>query len=514
MVVVLIFLAAPLVGAAAPATQEELAEMTAVIYSTRNASSEILARHYIEARSIPAENVIGLDVPDKEIISRKEFNEAIARPLRQEMIGRGFWVLRDDGHVIKTKIRFVALIYGIPLKIKGELKPEKGQSPVAVRDEASVDQEIAALAAADFQPAGALNNPYFRSFKPIAEANMPLVMLVCRLDAPNPQTVKRMIDDALIVENKKGRLYGWAMVKKHKFRKHEPLFEGEEMLDRTAKRLFEAGFPTWKSGAGWVQPEKGWPVGDDLALYFAWYTGHAFGVFRDPAFRFKQGAVAVHLHSFSAATLRPSSSQPHWVGPLLERGAAASLGNVWEPYLGLTHKFDIFIDRLLSGFTFAEAAYMSMPALSWMAIAAGDPLYRPFPIRDFLDEIDPPAEDEAFAKAEPLLQDYFQEPSGENHRKIQAAIDNERNAVLAEFAGLLLHQKGKWAAGDQWIDQSAKIYENPTDLARIMSQQILISIHRRGRGYIEDLYARAQKQLAGHPYQKKILEYCEAKLKN
>ena len=60
------------------------------------------------------------------------------------------------------------------------------------------------------------------------------------------------------------------------------------------------------------------------------------------------------------------------------KGAAASIGNVYEPYLQFTAQLDIFNDRLLHGFTFAESAYMSMRVLSWMSVMVGDPLYRPY----------------------------------------------------------------------------------------------------------------------------------------
>src|SRR5690606_8059735 len=82
------------------------------------------------------------------------------------------------------------------------------------------------------------------------------------------------------------------------------------------------------------------------------------------------------LHSFSAAQLRDASK--NWSGPLLARGAAATLGNVYEPYLQMTHHFDLFQRRLMDGFTLAEAAYMSVPVLSWQNVVLGDPLYRPF----------------------------------------------------------------------------------------------------------------------------------------
>ena len=114
----------------------------------------------------------------------------------------------------------------------------------------------------------------------------------------------------------------------------------------------------------------------DCALYYGWYAGSVAGPFIQSDFRFVPGAIAVHIHSFSASTLRDPGGG--WVGPLLTKGAAASLGNVYEPYLQFTSHLDMFNDRLLHGFTFAESAYMSTRAVSWMSVMVGDPLYRPF----------------------------------------------------------------------------------------------------------------------------------------
>src|SRR5213082_3992044 len=114
----------------------------------------------------------------------------------------------------------------------------------------------------------------------------------------------------------------------------------------------------------------------DCALSYGWYAGNVAGPFNQPGFRFVRGAVAVHIHSFSASTLRDPNA--NWVAPLISKGAAASIGNVYEPYLQLTAHLDIFNDRLLHGFTFAESAYMSVRALSWMSVMVGDPLYRPY----------------------------------------------------------------------------------------------------------------------------------------
>ena len=92
---------------------------------------------------------------------------------------------------------------------------------------------------------------------------------------------------------------------------------------------------------------------------------------------FMPGAFAYHLHSTSAASLRTTNQ--HWVGPLVAKGATITMGCVFEPYLGGTPDMAVFTARLVFyGFTFGEAAYAAQPVLSWQTTVVGDPLYRPF----------------------------------------------------------------------------------------------------------------------------------------
>jgi len=120
----------------------------------------------------------------------------------------------------------------------------------------------------------------------------------------------------------------------------------------------------------------------DVAAYAGWYSPNLVGPFVRPDFRFKPGAVAYHIHSWSGSSVRTRTA--YWVGPLLAKGAAATMGNVFEPYLGLTPRIDIFFRRLLDGAPFLEAGYYSEPVLSWQTTFVGDPLYRPFAVS--LDE--------------------------------------------------------------------------------------------------------------------------------
>src|SRR2546428_10615719 len=116
----------------------------------------------------------------------------------------------------------------------------------------------------------------------------------------------------------------------------------------------------------------------DVAVYAGWYAETMSGPFTRDDFRFQTGAVACHIHSWSGATLHTRTAL--WVGPLLGKGAAVSVGNVYEPYLALTPRLNVFFKRLLDGAMFLEAAYYSQPVLSWQTTFVGDPLYRPFAV--------------------------------------------------------------------------------------------------------------------------------------
>jgi tetratricopeptide (TPR) repeat protein len=59
-------------------------------------------------------------------------------------------------------------------------------------------------------------------------------------------------------------------------------------------------------------------------------------------------------------------------------GAAASLGNVYEPYLGFTTDLGTLAWVLVTGHNLAESYYAAQPVLSWMSVLVGDPLYRPY----------------------------------------------------------------------------------------------------------------------------------------
>ncbi len=177
------------------------------------------------------------------------------------------------------------------------------------------------------------------------------------------------------------------------------------------------------------------------------------------------GAVAVHIHSFSASTLHDEKA--NWAGPLLAKGAAATIGNVYEPYLQLTAHLDVFNDRLLHGFTFAESAYMSVQALSWMSVMVGDPLYRPYATWVGIEE---KGEPEKASTDWSAYHDFAAKNSSMPAAEFRAAAKQfaarTRNAPMLEDVGLLEAAAENYVGAAGCFDLARTTYTQRDDILR------------------------------------------------
>jgi uncharacterized protein (TIGR03790 family) len=369
---------------------DDLASHLLVVYNANDANSKDLADYYAARRNIPAERIFAVSCPTTEEISRQEYDETIRSPIVNYLSVKE-WLVREPREVkvgdrmlnllmaTRNDIWAIVLMRGVPLKIAHnpddyfamETKPELKTNAAAV------DSELALLPIFGLPLGGFVPNIFYdgqpEGIKTIGPELARNMILVTRLDGPKPADVRRMIDDTLYAE--KHRLAGLAVV---------------DTRGLTDERDGYTSGDDWLRGARTALVKDGWDVKfddkpelipptdpcDQVAIYLGWYSGDAYGPFFSPPLRFVPGAIAYHLHSFSANTLRSETS--NWVGPLIAHGADATMGMVYEPYLALTPHEDIFTRRLLAGDYFAEAAYASERGLSWMLTVVGDPLYRPF----------------------------------------------------------------------------------------------------------------------------------------
>lgn len=461
-----------------------LAESTVVIYNKTVSESVDLAKFYAQRRGIARDHLIGVACSAEEEISRDEYDATIAEPLRAIFRQRGWWqfrVIDDKEKVFDSSIQFAAVMKGIPLKIRQNATPypgdQPGAGPIAERNEACVDSEIAVLALAYKQISGAVPNPYFQSFRGIRDFENSILLLACRLDAPKASVVRRMIVDAIATE--KAGLWGRAYVDaSHNAAPAGAV--GDQWMREIVDQFGKVGVPVVYDNSPGVFP-SGYPA-TDCALYYGWYAGQATGPFADPDFRFVPGAVAIHIHSFSAATLRDPNA--NWAAPLLMHGAAATIGNVYEPYLQLTTHLNAFNDRLLHGFTLAESAYMATPTLSWMTTVVGDPLYRPYAAWLQLDAsrdyVRSPNEwktyhDFAVRNVSRAAPDY--------RTRARLIATRAKSGVMLEDLGGMEARDEDFAAATSLFQQARATYGKRDDILRVVIEEVdaLVKDNRKKR---------------------------------
>jgi uncharacterized protein (TIGR03790 family) len=461
------------------------AAATLVVFNSRDPLSEDLARYYAEKRHIPADQVVSVSCTIDEGIQREDYDRDIAEPLRKIFNGHDWWKLEKisdtETQVLWNKIRFVALIRGIPLRIfpttnyTGD-KPN-GQPEISAKNEASVDSELASLGYFTHVISGALNNPYFHKYTAIADAGLPQLMLVCRLDAPTGQIVKRMIDDA--IETEKKGLWGFAYIDSRNI-KDGGLADGDRWLDQVAADAKKQGFPVIHDNGPGLFPDD-YPM-NNAALYYGWYAENVTGPFLRPDFRFNQGAIACHIHSFSAETLRDPTKK--WCAPMLSLGATAVLGNVFEPFLALTPNLDIFHERLRDGFTFAESAYMSGRVVSWMGVCVGDPLYRPFKVVQEIptDMSGPTAEWLSYRTG---AQTWFTQGRSVGEKKLKKSARDLHSGIIYEGLGLLQADENDFVSALDSFQEARRNYTNGDDIIRTALHELslLRILNKKGQAH-------------------------------
>jgi uncharacterized protein (TIGR03790 family) len=452
--------------------EKPLAPATIVVFNKDVPESVELAKFYAQKRGIARDHLVGLSVSRTEEISRDEYDMMIRNPLRAVFKERKWWTLNEprDGPitVASNSIRFVALMKGLPLKIRpadNYAGDKPGAAPIGNRNDASVDSEIAALGAFSDQISGALPNPYYQSYRAIAELENSALLLVCRLDAPDATTVRRMIVDA--IETEKNGLWGRAYVD-GAHNTGPGLGAGDKWLAEIRTQVNKAGVPLIYDDSPAIFPD-GYPM-TDCALYFGWYADKISGPFNQFDFQFVRGAVAVHIHSFSASTLRDQNA--NWAGPLLAKGAAATIGNVYEPYLQLTSHLNVFSDRLLHGFTFAESAFMSVQSLSWMSVMVGDPLYRPYAAwLDLTDKVEGEKASSDWKAYHDFATKNGSKPAAEFRAAAKQFAARTRNAPMLEDLGLLEAAAGNYPAATGCFDLARTTYTKRDDILRTVLHQ-------------------------------------------
>jgi uncharacterized protein (TIGR03790 family) len=394
-----------------------------VIVNSNMVSSVALGEFYCSKRQVPMEQLIKLDLPEGEEMSRVDYENKLLKPLREKFKGmerKDFILLTTYGvpirvgaaspkpdEVVKLEvIRKEIARLGDELKILQEavkqaqeagdrakansMKPDIAKATAAqqnlVNQEsqlsykesyASVDNELAMMWYPSYPLTRWQLNFRFFTITERARANLPKIVMTCRIDGPTPQVAKRIVEDALKAEAA-GGLQGYAYVDARGLEWKEKgadvtagSYGGfDESLREFAKLLDEMKFKTTLNNVDNVFPPGTCPK---TALYCGWYALQNY----TPAFELVPGSIAIHVASFEAISLRERHNR-RWVPNLLQDGACVTLGPVQEPYLIAFPKPNHFFGFLFAGHTVVESYWLTCPFTSWQIMIIGDPLYRPF----------------------------------------------------------------------------------------------------------------------------------------
>ncbi|MFM7180745.1 MAG: TIGR03790 family protein [Verrucomicrobiales bacterium] len=471
-----------------------------VVYNRRVPIARAIATAYGNARGIPAESMIPLDCPDTETITREEFRTGIQEPLRREFAARNWWTPANAGNTTigaEPKKRVLALIHGMPMRVKRDDNASAGKNGIEAMNEASVDSELMLLGLFNYPIAGPINNPYFRKKTDFATLKEPPMYLVARIDGPDANVAMRLATEAVQIEKAGGP---WGKTILDIYGKGGDYQIGDDWIARIYNQSWERGIPAQIDRHPWTLPEA-YPAGD-CAFYFGWYDTHANGFMLDPEFRYKPGAVAVHLHSFSAESLRQPGK--FWAGPILAKGATATLGNVWEPYLQVTHQFDLFHQALMEGYTLAEAAGMSIPATSWMNVVIGDPLYRPMARRLAIEPAVIRAEGDNSWKAVRVAIERWKSDPEEAAKMLRQSGSQNKDGILVESAGLLEYKLDRMLQAQKDFETASSIYKKGTDQIRCRLHAAECLLARKEKTFALQLLRETAKEFSSLPQAKAV----------
>jgi uncharacterized protein (TIGR03790 family) len=392
--------------------------------------SQQVADHYCQKRGVPKGNLIVLDLPKGEDISRKDYDTKLVAPLRTALKDR------------KDQVKVLLSIYGVPLRVgrqqpneteKAELEklqPRLDELRKATRElqqliasleaegkedppgnlaetlkerrkelqsiqskiqplqqrqrwltyaesEACVDSELMLLWWDNYELRRWQVNLLNWQVPEKSRAGKPPLLMVSRLDGPSAAIAKRLVDDAVEVEKKglTGKVYVDARGIKLSLAQ-EPAGTGYGGYDESLRemaRLLEkdAKLPVILDDKPALFAPGSCP---DCALYCGWYS---LANYVDCC-KFVRGAVAYHIASAEAVSLRNPQAK-FWCKRMLDEGVAATLGPVGEPYtIGFPKPAEFFGFLATGKYTLVECYAKTVLLTSWMTVLVGDPLYNPY----------------------------------------------------------------------------------------------------------------------------------------
>ena len=368
--------------------------------SNRNnvGDSEEIARLYAGVRNVPAANLLGLDISIQHYYysgstAWAQIWKDMIQPLQAKLVKLG-----------TDNIDTILLSFGVPYRFN-----IPGATSFATR---AIDNFISVPFSLGTEtghtlPSSWWGNTYFESspgrlpdqgrfnHKTHSFGGKPLY-LVSRLDGPAVDAARELIEGARYAEQYlsplPGHYNGFGYVDTRYGLYSSTLLDGypfgygsyssADKCIAFGKRFIET------SGLALKWETTGKEIGETGAVYHdstpaqtasraMFYTGwYNYRAYHD-VWNWLPGSVACDLNSNSIQNFHTTYDKA-FLTMAFSRGLSAGAGVIAEPYLSGHYRPEVLLYFLLQGYTWAEAASLSNPALGWVCVQIGDPLYSPF----------------------------------------------------------------------------------------------------------------------------------------
>lgn len=389
-----------------------------VVYNSPSpGASEILSAYLATHPGIPADpgqNVF--DLNDSSLagmadVSYAEFITKIRDPIRA--------YFNASGTPSASSIIAIVLIRGIPHRIQDTDNPNAGDAPNQQVSEfndgdatsASVDAELALLwqnletgengGTMDSFSDNIIVNPYFGSSAGIdtfSRNNITTsktltnvsnqywdhfgggpsrlregdIYLVCRLDGHTVDDVLAMI--ARGPDITVNRRYARILIDEDDGPKE---LDGDDYEQTTAALLADDWWVIYDDTANFIMPAEQPRPMIAYASYGANHSGETPPSTYLQGFSFARGAVFNTIESYNARAFNGLGTLfgQEQIANFIAEGGTLGVGSVWEPFdITLPANEPLLVNYLINRMTWAEAAWSSLPFLSWQQVVVGDPL--------------------------------------------------------------------------------------------------------------------------------------------
>lgn len=324
----------------------------AVIVNTNSAASQTIGQYFMQARGIPAVNMIYVQVDTSEEITEATF-QLLRSQIESHLLANG----------IQNTINYLVTTKGVPLKIN------RGSTYSTTSPSASVESELMLILgqyASYIGGSGPQMSPYFYQNGAFSRAVYD-IYLVTRLDAYTVDDVLSLIDrSGPNISADLNAVFLFDQDPAWSSPLNTYMARAKTWLEARGRAVFLDATTTYHTRA------------QNLLGYMSWGSNdhyqHLFTQNAIPYNTYARGALAETYVSTSGRSFyNPPQYGQSLIVDLIHEGVSGAKGYVYEPYSNaMAHAYLLF-DRYAAGFNLAESYFMASLLVSWMDVVVGDP---------------------------------------------------------------------------------------------------------------------------------------------